>query len=480
MLENTQPAAAQHSARVDILASGTGSVTIAGRTVPLRGGDVAGARRQALEMLVAAAQQAGAPLLTVSHEPDNTWRLSVHPDGTVSAADALRTGPGTPETPSTQPAPEAPGPEALELPEAVLPPIPRATVEEPEAPSQHTAPAPVYQAPPPTPAPPQPDTTQPAPPATAETSEELRAQARQTSLLVESTTQLPARQGWRGALNLLGLHLSPSPTERAARDDVEAVSQHWPGPRTIAVVNGKGGAGKTPTTVLLAAVLARNGGAGVIAWDNNPTRGTLGWRTLQGPHSSSVEDLLPHVEHLLSPTAQAAELAAFVHHQPHDRFDVLRSRPEVLANAQPTDATAFNSVHDVLAKYYRLILIDSGNDESAPQWRAMIDRADAIVVPTTTRPEHAESARLLLDELARTDAHCAHLAANALVIVSQASKAEPTPEHLVSAFRTITRASTGIPYDPAMSGRPLLLESLAPSTQRAWLAGASALAAGLH
>lgn len=298
-------------------------------------------------------------------------------------------------------------------------------------------------------------------------------------MLTEATSELPARQGWRGALNLLGAHLGPAEHERAARADVAAVSQHWAGPRTIAVVNGKGGAGKTPATVLLSAVLARNGGAGVIAWDNNPTRGTLGWRTLQGPHDSSVVDLVPHVDHLLSPTAQAAELAAFVHHQPHDRYDVLRSRPEVLADAQPTEPDTFNKVHAALRKYYRLVLVDSGNDESSAQWRAMVARADAIVVPTITRPEHAESARLLLDELARTGGHHARLAANALVVVSQASRSEPTPEHLVNAFRALARDAVAIPYDPAMSGRPLLLESLAPATQRAWLSAAAALAAGM-
>lgn len=34
--------------------------------------------------------------------------------------------------------------------------------------------------------------------------------------------------------------------------------------------------GQTPTTVLLSAVFARYGGAGVVAWDANQTRGTLG------------------------------------------------------------------------------------------------------------------------------------------------------------------------------------------------------------
>jgi len=217
----------------------------------------------------------------------------------------------------------------------------------------------------------------------------------------------------------------------------------------------------------------------VIAYDNNSTRGTLGWRTQQGPHDATVIDLLPHVGHLLSPQAQAAEISGFVHHQREDRYDVLRSRPEVLADAKPGDADSFDAIHSVLTKYYRLVVIDSGNDESSPQWRAMIARADAIVVPTTTRPDHAESARLLLAELAGANAHAARLAENALVVVSQGSKGEPEPSQLVSTFQGIARAAVGIPYDPAMAGRPLILDSLAPPARRAWLRAGTALAMGL-
>ncbi|SPT53478.1 Flp pilus assembly protein, ATPase CpaE [Actinomyces bovis] len=460
-----------HTAHVEIHETGAASVTINDTVYPLRAANTEDARKEAKELIIDYAQSFNCLMLTTATEPSGSWTICIHPDGSVTTP--------PPHHPTTAAPPRNSGHHAR--------------MSAPTPPDQLTDPAPAPSQPvhpttmaPPVASPPAkraatthaPTTAQPLPQQVQDI--DARQHARSTSMLTEATTELPAKTGWRGALNLLGLHLSPSPTERAERQDIEAVAQHWAGPRTIAIVNGKGGSGKTPATVLLSATFARNGGAGVIAWDNNPTRGTLGWRTLQGSHNSSVEDLLPHVEHLLSPAAQAAELAAFVHHQPGDRFDVLRSRPELLAEAQSVGPQAFNSVHDVLRKYYRLVLIDSGNDESAPAWRAMINKADAIVVPTTTRPEHAESARLLLDELAHTDTHCTHLAANALVIVSQASKAEPGPNELVATFNNIARAAIGIPYDPMMSGRPLLLGSLAPSTQRAWLQAGAALAAGLR
>lgn len=289
----------------------------------------------------------------------------------------------------------------------------------------------------------------------------------------------PARTGLRGAMNRVGLSLRPSRSEQDQRRDIAAVAAHWSGSRTIAVVNGKGGSMKTPTTILLSALFARHGGTGVVAFDNSPARGTLGWRTEQGPHGRTVIDLLPSIDRLLSPEAGPVEISAFTHHQ-DDGFDVLRSRPELLADGHcPTDED-FTRVHGVLSWYYRLVVVDSGNDEGSPAWRAMIARADAIVVPTITRPEHAESARLLLSELAQRDAHGAELASGALVVVSQSSAAEPGPDELASRFQQIGHEAVAIPYDPMMAGRPLQLRSLAPGTQRAWLHAAARLAARLH
>ena len=106
-------------------------------------------------------------------------------------------------------------------------------------------------------------------------------------------------------------------------------------------------------------------------------------------------------------------------------------------------------------------------------------RADALVVPTITRPEHAESARLLLDELSRADARAARLARRALVIVSRSSRTEPEPREFVEAFSRISRSAVAIPYDAAMSDRPLRLDSLAPATRQAWISASAALATTL-
>ncbi|GGM42170.1 ATPase [Promicromonospora citrea] len=301
------------------------------------------------------------------------------------------------------------------------------------------------------------------------------------SFLTHQQDEEPATRGFRGLLTKVGLRVGPSEDERAERADERAVSQHWPGPRTISMVNGKGGAGKTPSTVLLAAVFAHYGGAGVVTWDNNQTRGTLGWRTEQGPHESTLLDLLPQTDRLLGPSAQAADLARYVHHQTRDRFDVLRSKPIAMANEQRIEPQDVDAIHAVLSKYYRMILIDSGNDESDPMWQRMIDHTDQLVVATTTRDDHAEAGALLLEALATRDGRSAYLAQQAVVVVSQADQKEPAGEleRVADGYRSLARAVVTIPFDPAMVDGHLRYGALRPDTRRAWLSAGAAVAGGL-
>lgn len=324
------------------------------------------------------------------------------------------------------------------------------------------------------------DQVEPEQPTESIVSPQTRRESRQ-SFLTQAKPDKPATAGWRGIVNQLGFRLSPSMAEQAEREDIHAVSQHWAGPRTIAVVNGKGGAGKTPTTILLSAVFARYGGGGVLAWDNNQTRGTLGWRTEQAAHEATLLDLLPAADKLLAPGAQLGDLAHYTHHQTDDRFDVLRSKPKVLADAQRFTQDDVDTIHAVAAKFYRLIIIDSGNDESDPLWRQMITHTDQLVVATTTSDEKAEAGALLLEDLAKTGTHGENLADNAVVVVSQAeANAKPSDlNHIATGFEPLARAVVTIPYDPAMVDGHLRYDGLRESTQRAWLRAGAAVAHGL-
>ena len=307
------------------------------------------------------------------------------------------------------------------------------------------------------------------------------SEGRRRSFLASDNGAIPAETGIRGLLSRIGIRVAPSKKELTARAHTRAVSQHWPGPRTISVANGKGGANKTPTTVMLAAVFARNGGGPVLAWDNNETRGTLGWRTEQGPHNSSVMDLLPETSQLLAPSAQSALLARYVHHQTEDKYDVLRSKPDVLASEQKITADDFDALHEVASKYFRLNIVDSGNDETAERWLRMIHHTDQLVIATTTLEEHAEAGALLLEALRARGGKYAELSQNAVVIVSQSDKngTAAQAQHIADGFAQLARSAVTIPYDVALLKGRIRWGALKPVTQSAWLAAAAAVADGL-
>jgi MinD-like ATPase involved in chromosome partitioning or flagellar assembly len=290
----------------------------------------------------------------------------------------------------------------------------------------------------------------------------------------------PTPVGILGALRRVGAPVKQTQAQLRHAGNVRDTSQQWPGSRSIAVVNGKGGVGKTMTTALLAAVFARNGGGGVLAWDNNDTRGTLGWRTESGPHSATVIDAVAASKKLLSPTAPSATIAGYVHHQTEDRYDVLRSNPHLLATRQRIGGDEFDKLMQIAARYYRLVIFDSGNDESADRWLRMIDATQQLVVPTLPAPESAESAALLLEALAERDEHSAALAHNAVVVVTEPERGGQSNTRVVAdAFQGLVREAVVIPFDPAMKSGALRFDALRPATRRAWTAAAAAIAAGI-
>lgn len=473
-------------------ADGTATVIIDDQTHDFEAANEDEARAKTLALVVAHATSQGAPVRARMTDEQGTWPVKVHPDGTVD-----------PDTENSSRAVQDEATEPTAAPKRKRKSAPEESTPAPEAEPQITSAKPVSKATtaPKTPAPetsgspaPSPTAkaanpfTQKAPTATNTSSGEdqqlappsTRREARQ-SFLTKEQVEEPASKGWRGSLTRMGMRMAPSEDERAERGDVQAVSQHWPGPRTIAIVNGKGGAGKTPTTVLLSAIFARYGGAGVLSWDNNQTRGTLGWRTEQGPHEATLLELLPQAERLLGTGAQSADLAHFVHHQTRDRFDVLRSKPMELASAQRVDAEDVDAIHRVASKYYRLIFIDSGNDESDPMWRRMIDHTDQLVVATTTRDDHAEAGALLLEALAERDEKAQALARNSVVVVAQADPKATTADvnRVAEGYKTLARDVASIPFDPAIVDGILRYDALRPGTQRAWLAAGAAVARGL-
>ena len=420
-----------------------------------------------------------------ARDPSGVAYLLVSPSGAIKLADKPPTQqPVSPQAPAPlnqnmpQPAPQpVPQQSVPGQPVAATQPLAQAPTPPPVVPSQQPVPQPVPQQPVPHQSVPQP-VNQPVPGQGVQVSAPV-LRARPDSFLAKSAAGGPKPTGWRAVAGRLGFKVQASQAQCQQWEDERTVSQHWPGPRTIAVLNGKGGAGKTPTSILLASNFARLGSGSVVAADGNVTRGTLGWRTEQGPHNATILDMVPQTEALMDPSARNGDVAAYTHHQTIDQFDVLRSNPLLLSTEQKLSPEELDGIQQVLTRYYRMITWDTGNDEGDSLWLRIVSHADQIVVATTTRTDHAEAGRLLLQGLSGRDERSAALAANAVVVISQADREEPPATSLVDGFAGIAREVVTIPYDRSMREQWLRSDKLAPATRAAWLHAAAAVARGL-
>lgn len=524
--------------KVQITASGTASINDGDTLTPLRAADLSTARALVTEHLTQMAREKNAAVITHLVEPDGEYDLCFLADGNVTMAtsDQVENALNTPKLPETTPVAFSPEPdqdqdENKEIVDEPLGPdffeniqpnqgAPTPQIAPAPALSQLDTPAPVSNTPapmqvpttpvvptdfyqsPPTPStqiftnqPPQlpeqnqqfyPDAAlnQPQPTANPVPGQPVQVsppvlRPRPDSFLTQSAASGPKPTGWRAVAGRLGLKVQASQTQSQQWADERTVSQHWPGPRTIAVLNGKGGAGKTPTSILLASYFARLGSGSVVAADGNVTRGTLGWRTEQGPHNATILDMVPQTEALMDPSARNGDVAAYTHHQTIDQFDVLRSNPLLLSTEQKLTPEELDGIQQVLTRYYRMIIWDTGNDEGDSLWLRIVSHADQIVIATTTRTDHAEAGRLLLQGLSGRDERSAALAANAVVVISQADREEPPATSLVDGFAGIAREVVTIPYDRSMREQWLRSDKLAPATRAAWLHAAAAVARGL-
>ncbi|TFB98808.1 MULTISPECIES: chromosome partitioning protein [unclassified Cryobacterium] len=293
----------------------------------------------------------------------------------------------------------------------------------------------------------------------------------------------PALLGWQGTVRrVTGGLVNPSPgrSELARRAAIAAVQRSLSGPRTIVVLNPKGGAHKTTATLLIAATFGIHRGGYTLAWDNNETMGTLGVRAQGAQHTNTAVDLLRDLEDFAySTSARVGDLDKYVRNQGDARFDALASDLDP-AGAASIDDVAFGKLHAALSRFYRILIIDTGNNMRASNWEAAVETADQLVVVSTIREDTAYGAASLLDGL-RLKGHGDKVAQAVTVLASPAKTADRAlSARLHDHFSQLTRTVVDVPYDPALvAGGPLNIDALAPRTREAWLYATAAIAEGL-
>ena len=293
----------------------------------------------------------------------------------------------------------------------------------------------------------------------------------------------PATWGWRGRLRRWsGGLIKPGmgPKEQAYEADRALIQKDFDGPRTIVFVNPKGGAAKTTGVLAAGFTFGTVRGGGVVAWDNNETRGTLGIRGARSTHRNTTRELLEDLGRFKDVyQSRIGDLGAFVRSQGDAHFDVLASdeRPDVTGVIHSAD---FREVHALLERFYRILIVDTGNNLRAENWLAAAEAADLLVVTSTIREDTGYSGLWMLDAL--QDAGYANLKYKTITVLSDPSPKvdENLARDLVSVYEQRTRGVYRVPYDPALvSGSVIPYAQLSEETRRSWLRACAAMAAAL-
>lgn len=276
--------------------------------------------------------------------------------------------------------------------------------------------------------------------------------------------EAPAEKGVRGVLRM-----RPGASERLERLARETAATPFRRPVTITVANPKGGSGKTPTTLLLAGALGQARGGGVVAWDNNELRGNMHLRTHDTNSRSTVTDLLRAMPMLTLPDARVGDVGAYLRHQTAGQYDVLTSATTTYAQIEAGD---FAQIHKILSRFYKVLVIDTGNNEGSSNWREAMKASDAIVIPIKWKSLSCAAAVQMLEELDQQGAAAQQLIRRAVIAVSNGpgDVNKDVEKQLRPYFEARAAAVVDIPTDPHIAAEgPLDHNALQLATRRAAL-----------
>ncbi len=261
------------------------------------------------------------------------------------------------------------------------------------------------------------------------------------------------------------------PAQHTSADQlVSLLRQDFGGSKVIAFANPKGGVHKTTATVLCAATIGAVRGRGVLAWDDNELRGTLGLRAGSARHARTIRHLIADlalIEASLG-TEVAEKLDQYLRHASDGSYDVLAGE-ESPRFAQRLDPHTVRRVLDVLCRTHDVICVDTGNNVESANWQTVLQACDQLVITSVPREDAAFTADWMLDLLHEWG--MGKLASEAVTLLSCPTPVpSPLLSDLAAHFATRTRAVAVVPYDPALeSGSSIEYPELQTATKKAWL-----------
>jgi MinD-like ATPase involved in chromosome partitioning or flagellar assembly len=257
---------------------------------------------------------------------------------------------------------------------------------------------------------------------------------------------------------------------------IGAIRRELGGPRVLAFANPKGGVHKTTATVLAAATIGGVRGRGVVAWDDNELRGTLGLRAGSARHARTIRHLVNELMEVesLSGFTLAERIDDFLRHAADGSYDVLAGEEDPRF-ARKLEPQTVRRVLELLRRTHDVICVDTGNNVESGNWQTVMQTADQLVITSVPREDAAFAADWMLDLL--EESGMGQLVANAVTLLSLPTpRPSPMIDDIARHFATRTRGVAVVPYDPALEpGASIDYHALQPSTRQAWLEAAAVM-----
>ncbi len=229
----------------------------------------------------------------------------------------------------------------------------------------------------------------------------------------------------------------------------------------VPVLTRKGGVGKTTVTTLIGMAMSLVREDRVLAIDANPDRGTLAARVEQ-KSDRTVRDVVRRAGGINSFTV----FSDFVSRD-RTRLDVLASDTDPMLSEAFNEGD-YNVVADIASRYYSICLTDCGTGIVHSVMRAILLRANGLVVVSGGSIDEAKLASETLTWLESNG--FGELVKNSVVALNTATYGTQLVklDEIENHFKTRVRAVVRIPYDPMLAaGAAVQFDKLHPATKQA-------------
>lgn len=299
-----------------------------------------------------------------------------------------------------------------------------------------------------------------------------------------SSRKIPSALGWRKwlyHLSFRAINVGESADEQEVRKLKAMVGSVFRGTYTVAVLGGKGGAGKTTTAAAIGSMFALLRNDKVVAIDADPAQAANLAARIDPKASSSFREIVAD-EQLLRYSDVRSHVG-----QNQAGLDVLASNPQ-MSGRHPVDAKTYAAAHERLERFYSLLIVDCGVDLQDPMMTGVLGSANAVVMVASAVPDGAEGAAKQIDWLA--DVGNRHLMSRLVLVINHirgqtSRKDKKQSEQLVATLverfsRWVPRERiVVIPFDPHIATAGIVeLDQLRAGTRRRFLEMTAAVASG--